>query len=129
MADRSRSGRTAALVMGFLFLLLGLGGAIAAWGAYATDTRIARTGVRAEGQLLGKSISAAADGTSGHILEYRFTTADGRTVDASRTVDEELWRSFEEGDAIVISYAPENPGRSFPVGGGVTSITSTKGTL
>lgn len=114
-----------ALILGLIFLLLGLGGVIGSWGAYLTDTAIERSGPRATGHLIKKLFLAAADGDSDYMLEYKFETASGQTVTASRGVSKALWMSLREGETLEVRYSASNPARNFPAGGGVTSIGVT----
>lgn len=123
--EASGHGSKLALVLGVIFLLLGFGGVIGSWGAYSTDTAIERSGPRATGYLIKKLFLAAADGDSDYMLEYKFETASGQTVTASRGVSKALWMSLREGETLEVRYSASNPARNFPAGGGVTSIGVT----
>ena len=126
MPQKSESrGSKLALVMGVVFLLVGLGGVVGSWGAYVTDTNIERSGPRATGRLVKKLFLGAADGDSDYVLEYRFETPSGQSVTASRGVSKELWASLREGESREVRYSASNPKRNFPAGAGVTSIGVT----
>ena len=114
-----------ALLMGVLFLLVGAGGMIGSWGAYVTDRSIEESGPRARGHLVKKLFLGAADGDSDYVLEYWFETSEHKVLNASRTVDKELWVSLREGEPLEIRYSDANPKRNFPAGAGVTSFGVT----
>lgn len=114
-----------ALVMGVVFLLIGLGGVVGSWGAYVTDTEIERSGPRATGRLVKKLFLRAADGDSDYMLEYTFATSSGQEMKASRSVSKALWASLREGESLEVRYSEANPKRNFPAGAGVTSMGVT----
>jgi hypothetical protein len=114
-----------ALVMGVLFLLVGVGGVVGSWGAYFTDTNIEKHGSRTKAHLVKKVFLGAADGTSEYVLEYSFETSNGQLVNASRTVSKELWGALREGELLEVRYSEPTPKRNFPAGEGVTSIRVT----
>ena len=118
-------GSKLALVMGVVFLLVGLGGVVGSWGAYVTDTNIERSGPRSTGRLVKKLFLGAADGDSDYKLEYTFATSSGQEVKASRSVSKELWASLREGESLEVRYSAANPKRNFPAGAGVTSMGVT----
>lgn len=111
--------------MGALFLLVGLGGVVGAWGAYLTDKEIERSGPRAPAYLVKKVFLEVADGDSDYILEYRFQPEAGPVVGASRSVSKKLWDASREGQLLEVRYSLENPHRNFPAGEGVTSLGVT----
>ena len=119
MSTTGRSG--IALVMGGLFLVVGLGGVVAAWGAYFTDTAIERSGLRASAQLHEKYVIRAADGDSDHVIRYRFQPSTGPSIETTLSIGSELWDTLQEGQVLEIRYAADNPNRSFPAGAGVRS--------
>lgn len=116
------SGNRLALCLAMVFLVVGLGGVVAVWGAYLTDSNIDRDGSRTSGLLLGKRLIGTADGDSDYILDYRFRPDGGAVMDVSRSVGRELWMSVQEGQALEIRYSPDKPTRNFPAGAGVTSL-------
>ena len=120
--ESSSRGSRVALVMGTLFFVVGCIGAIGSWGAYRLDTSIEKSGQRAEGRIMNKSVLFAADGDSDYIVEYQFNLPSGKRVEAVRGVNKELWNTLRDGEAFVVLYSTENPKRNFPLGGGVTSI-------
>lgn len=107
--------------MGTVFLIVGLGGVVASWGAYLTDAAIERDGPRAVARLDEKSVIRAADGDSDHIIKYRFQPAEGPSVDTTLSIGSELWKDLQVGQALEIRYAADNPKRNFPAGAGVGS--------
>lgn len=120
--SESRGSKTA-LAIAIVFVIFGLIGVVGSWGAYFMDTEIVRSGLRADAQLLKKVFLRVADGDSDYILEYRFTTASGQPVEASRTVSKALWHSVREGQQLSVRYSEKNPKRNFPDGQGVTSLS------
>ena len=105
--------------MGSVFLLAGLGGVVAAWGAYLTDAAIERSGARAVAQLDEKFIVGADDGD--HVIRYRFQPAQGPAIDTTLSIRTELWNDLREGQALEIRYVADHPKRNFPAGAGVAS--------
>ena len=81
------------LAMGLaaLFVVVGLVFAIGSWGAYLTDTQIAREGGRATGTITDKSVSRGDDDTD-YLLRYRFTLPDGR------------WQTGQHGIASALTF-------------------------
>jgi hypothetical protein len=112
----------AALVMGVLFLLVGLVFIIGAWGAYFRDIKIQDSGASAVGNIEKKTFLLVADGDSDYILEYWFTTKSGSVIKAKRNVSKTFWGAVSKNQTIVIKYSVSNPNKNFPIGEGVTSI-------
>lgn len=112
----------AALIMGVLFILLGLVFLIGSWGAYLTDSKIQNSGNSAKGQIEKKVFLFDAEGDSDYILEYWFLTNTGSKINASHHVSKLLWNSVRENQTIEIRYSASNPKRNFPNGEGVTSL-------
>lgn len=110
------------LVMGFLFLLVGLIFTIGIWGTYFEDFEIERSGPRVEGHLARKEFVRSDNGDSDYVLQYSFTTAEGQLIKAQRGVGKSLWASLREGQALEIRYSAANPKRNFPAGAGITSL-------
>ena len=105
--------------MGSVFLVAGLGGVVAAWGAYLTDAAIERSGARAVAQLDQKFIVGPDDGD--HVVRYRFQPAEGPAIDTTLSIGTELWQDLREGQSLEIRYDADNPKRNFPAGAGVAS--------
>ena len=115
----------AALIMGFLFLLVGLIFLIGSWGAYFTDSKIQDSGKSAEGHIVKKSFLFDAGGDSDYILAYWFVTESGILMNASRHVNASLWKAVNENQIIEIKYSASNPKRNFPTGEGASSLGMT----
>jgi Protein of unknown function (DUF3592) len=115
-------GSLVALVVGALFLIIGCVGFVGSWAAYQLDTGIVKHGQRAQGHIISKGFLFVADGDSEYNVKYWFKLEGGPRVDASRGVDEALWRTLREGESFVVVYSAENPRRNFPLSGGVTSF-------
>lgn len=111
-----------ALIMGILFLLVGLIFIIGAWGAYFTDSKIQDNGSTVLGHINKKTFLSAADGDSDYILEYWFATKNGALINANRHVSRTFWESVTKNQTIEIKYSASNPNRNFPNGQGVTSF-------
>ena len=113
-----------AMVMAALLVLVGGVFAIGSWGAYLTDSVIARDGVRATGKITGKWVSRDDDETD-HLLSYTFSLPDGRQQTGRQAIAEDDWATREVGQPIAVSYGQNNPTRNFPVGYGVISLGLT----
>lgn len=95
------------LGVGLPFLLLG---AFFAWYELTLESRLMRTGQHAQGIVLVKSW----DDDSGnrhrdYRVEYRFTTAAGKTVRNESNVSEAAWEALREREAIGVTYLPDSP--------------------
>ncbi len=113
-----------AMVMAALFVLVGGVFAVGSWGAYLTDSAIARDGVRATGKITGKLVSRDDDDID-HLISYTFSLPDGRQQTGRHAIAEDDWAAREVGQPIAVSYGQNNPTRNFPVGYGVTSLGLT----
>ena len=105
--------------MGGMFLVAGLGGVVAAWGAYFTDAGIERSGPRALARLDQKFVVGSDDGD--HVIRYSFQPAQGPAIHTTLSIGTELWMDLREGQALEIRYDADNPERNFPAGAGVGS--------
>ncbi len=114
------------LAMGLaaLFVVVGLVFAIGSWGAYLTDTQIAREGGRATGTITDKSVSRGDDDTD-YLLRYRFTLPDGRWQTGQHGIAKADWATRKIGAPLDVSYDRLRPSRNFPAGYGVTSLGMT----
>lgn len=92
------------LAGGLVCLFMGIDGAIEER-RYQNDRRVAQAVV------LTKSIKPASrDGNSStrYEITYRFTTADGRTVEGIDAVSVETWEGLDAGSSFGITYLPDN---------------------
>jgi hypothetical protein len=104
------------------FLAVGSIGAIGGWGAYIRDTEIVRTGTKAEARILRKSVVQDVEAGNEYVVRYWFETSEGHRVEGRAYVPKRIWNGLRVGAPLTVIYAPENPRRSFPEGGGVTSL-------
>lgn len=72
--------------------------------------------------ILRKGFVRAADGDSDHLVTYRFSLPSGQQVVSRHGLNKSQWSELNVGAEIVIIYSATNPTRSFPEGGGATSI-------
>ncbi|HEX5360480.1 MAG TPA: DUF3592 domain-containing protein [Fluviicoccus sp.] len=111
-----------AVVICAALLILGPVVVAATWAAYLTDSRIESQGSRADAVILNKDVVRSADGDTDYSVAYQFRLPTGQPVNAERIVPRTVWSNLHPGTKIVIRYAPDEPGRNFPEGGGVTSV-------
>lgn len=74
--------------------------------------RLAVEGRLATGTVTQKVINRATDNSDSHTsykINYSFTSADGRKIDGSDTVDPDVWDQLKEGDPVQIEYAAGQP--------------------
>ena len=93
------------LFMSFIFVALSGKGAYQAH-RFATEGRIAT------GTVIKKVMHRASDnGTSNtsYDVSYLFTTADGRQIESSDTVDPEVWDQIVEHGPVAVEYAATDP--------------------
>lgn len=114
----------AVLLAGLVLLMLGLLLLAGAWGAYLKDTGIVRSGAVADAQVVRAGHLRAKRGES-HGLVYRFTATDGQVIERTWSEEDARWKAYRVGDSIRVHYDPEDPGRNFPRGEGVTSLGMT----
>lgn len=114
-----------AIIIAILLAVVGTIGAVGSWGAYLTDSRLERSGQRAQGLVTHKRSLLSADGDSDYIVEYSFPLPSGELKQSQRGVSKALWTGLNEGQSFVVVYSRENPNRNFPLGAGVTSMGVT----
>jgi len=120
-----RADRIVFGALGLLFLTAGSVGCIGSWGAYLLDSRIAKTGMRAEALVIEKSYASTTDGTRDFLVKYEFNQANGDQVVGEHRITYQEWTELRKGDSLQISYAADNPQRNFPVSSGATSLSLT----
>jgi hypothetical protein len=90
-----------------------LGGVVMLLGAgvfAGREQEFAANGVVTTGIVLEKQFFAAdSDSSTEYRVGYRFTTPDGRVVEASETVDVGVWEGLIERGPIEIQYLPDRP--------------------
>lgn len=95
------------LGVGLPFLLLG---AFFAWNELTLESRLARSGQRAQGIVLVKRWGDGADSRHRNLhVQYRFTTAGGETVRSEAAVSEPAWEALREREAVSVSYLADSP--------------------
>jgi len=120
----SREDNGIAIAFGLLFLGGGLLFSVGSWGAYVRDTTLLDTGTRVQAQVvaLERIRDSGQDGSTDHLVRYRFTTPDGHTVEKQGGLGEAAWRTLRVGGPVEVVYSPDNPTKGLLVGGGVTSL-------
>lgn len=113
------------LIMGMVFVMIGLIFFIAPWGAYIKDSKIQDSGSIAEGHIVKKTFLFVTDGDSDYILEYWFATDSGNIIKTSHHVNKSFWNSVSEKQIIEIKYSSSNPERNFPISEGSSSLGMT----
>ena len=95
------------LGVGVPFLLLG---GYFAWNELTLEPRLERAGQRAQGVVLVKSSGDGSDSRHSNLqIQYRFTTAAGKTVLGEAFVSEASWEAVRERDAVTVTYLPHSP--------------------
>ena len=110
------------LLFGLFFLTIGAIGAVGGWGAYLRDRAIVRTGTRVEARVVRKHVMRDAESGNEYSVDYAFALPDGRRVASTAYLSRREWTTVTVGAALPVLYAPDSPRRSFPEGGGVTSL-------
>lgn len=94
------------LAVGLLFFGIGAG-----VGFYRNEfaARLDREGVRVQGLVLTKEISAPQDRSTTYDVTFRFDDANGRTIRGSAKVDPERWDALSERGPIEVVYLADRP--------------------
>jgi hypothetical protein len=110
------------LIFGVFFLAIGCIGVIGGWGAYFRDTEIVRDGKLVEAHVSKKYVMRDAESGNEYKVNYWFDLPDGRRIHSSSELPKRTWNQLTIGAPLKVVYSVENPKRSFPEGGGVTSF-------
>jgi hypothetical protein len=95
------------LAVGLPFLLLG---AFFAWHEITLESRLALDGKQAQGTVLVKSWGQGSDSRHRSLhVQYRFTTAAGRTVRSEATVSMAAWEALREREQVRVTYFADWP--------------------
>src|SRR5690606_14486430 len=103
-------------LFGGIWLVGGLGFLAGSAIAYRLEQQYQAEGQVTEGMVLARSIERARRGSDGrrrstsYHVRYRFTTADGRSVEGSDSVSVETWEALEERGPVRVRYLPAFPG-------------------
>ena len=94
------------LAVGLCFL--GVGGGV---GYYRSGlaARLDGQGVRVQGLVLAKEISAPRDGSASYNVTFRFDDASGRTIRGSAKLNAEAWDALDERGPIEVVYLADRP--------------------
>ena len=94
------------LAVGLVFLAIG-GGV----GVYRSGLaeRLDGEGMRVEGVVLAKEISAPRDGSRSYNVTFRFDDARGETIRGSAKVEPEAWDALVERGPIEVVYLADRP--------------------
>jgi len=94
------------LAIGLLFV--GVGGGIGIYGS-RLDTELDAAGVRTQGVVLSKEISAPSDGSESYVVTFRFGDSRGDTIRGSARLDPDAWDALVERGPIELVYLVERP--------------------
>lgn len=114
-------GNGIATVFGVLFLAVGLLFTFGVWGAFERDRMLLLVGERAQAQVVALDMIRDTLGDSDYLVRYRFSGPGGQVVERQRHLNKSAWRKLKVGGPVTVVYAADDPMRSFPLGGGVTS--------
>ena len=104
--------RTATFILGAIFFAVGCVGIVGSWVVHGKHSRAYTEGTRVHGEVLSKQFLAAADGSSEHLVEFRFELPSGALVEGVANLPRERWEQLRQGDAILLAYLPEEPARA-----------------
>jgi len=95
------------LTIGIPFLGAGL---YAAYDQLTLDRRFETQGLTARGMVLTKAVhQSKKTGDTAYTMTFRFTRADGESVQSGATVSKALWNTLEERGPLEVRYLPEWP--------------------
>lgn len=95
------------LGVGVPFFLLG---AFFAWNELTLESRLKSGGQHAQGMVLVKSWGDGSDSRHQNLhVQYRFTTAAGKTVRSDAVVSERAWQALHERGAVGVTYLTDWP--------------------
>ncbi|HEY0443776.1 MAG TPA: DUF3592 domain-containing protein, partial [Candidatus Limnocylindrales bacterium] len=102
-------------LFGAIWLLVGVVMLIAAIALGAQEADYARSGVATTGIVLTKDIvtarsSSNSNSSTEYRVTYRFTTADGSTLEGRSSIGVTAWEKLVERGPIAIRYVAGNPG-------------------
>ena len=117
-------GNGIVMVFGALFLSVGLVLTFGVWGAFERDRMLLLVGDRAQAQVIALDTVRDTQGDSDYLVRYRFSVPVGRIVERQRRLNASAWRKLKVGGPVTVVYAADDPMRSFPLGGGVTSAAA-----
>jgi hypothetical protein len=119
----TRDDNRIAVIFGLLFLAGGLVFTVGTWGAYLRDTTILDSGVRVQAEVvsLERIHDTGPDGSTDHLVKYRYTAPDGRTIVKQAGLGRTQWSTLRVGGPVDVAYDPGDAAKALPVGGGVTS--------
>ncbi len=100
---------------GSIWLLVGLPFVLLAGYFIFQERRLATTGRVVDAIVLTKDTSRSGDSVH-RSLRYRFTTADGRTIEGKSEVGESIWSSLSERGPVRVAYLPNRPSVNRVVG-------------
>ena len=93
---------------GSIWLLVGLPFVLLAGYFIVQERQLATTGRVVDAIVLTKDISRSGD-TKHRSVRYRFTTAEGRTIEGKSEVEESIWSSLTERGPVRVAYLPNRP--------------------
>lgn len=97
------------LLFGVICLAVGAGLIVAAVWLGMNELRWEDEREPIQGQIVGREIESDPESDDEYIVVYRFSTLDGVTVEGRRSVDEDVWDGYVEGQSIALEYIPGDP--------------------
>lgn len=119
-----RDDHVIAVIFGLLFLCGGLVFVVGSLGAYHRDTTLLATGERTQAQVvaLERIRDTGPDGSTDHLVRYRFTAPDGRTIVKQSGLGRSSWEQLRVGGPVEVVHRADDPTKAMLVDGGVTSL-------
>ena len=103
------------IFFGSIWLLVGLPFVLLAGYFIIQERRLATTGHVVDAVVLTKDISRSGD-TVHRSVRYRFTAADGETIQGKSEVRESVWSPLTERGPVRVAYLPNRPSVNRVVG-------------
>ncbi len=103
------------VLFGSIWLLVGLPFVLLAGYFLVQERQLATTGRVVEAMVLTKDIGGSGDNVNRSVT-YRFTSADGQTIEGRSEVGESIWNSVTERGPVRIAYLPNRPAVNHVVG-------------
>jgi uncharacterized protein DUF3592 len=103
------------VLFGSIWLVVGLPFVLLAGYFIVQERELATTGRVVEAIVLTKDIDRSGDSVNRSVT-YRFTSADGRTIEGKSDVGKSIWNSVTERGPVSVAYLPNRPSVNHVVG-------------